>query len=217
MKPISIAIAEDQALFRAGLIAILKNAPRIQPIFEAENGKDLIEKLKKQEPDVILLDLEMPVMDGMEAAQHIRKHYPHIKILVLSNHDEDSFILHMIELGANGYLLKDAEPREMIEAIEIVVANTYYFNDRVSSAMLKRLMNNPKVEPTFNQKVELTDREVAILRLLCQEMNSKEIAEKLFIGIRTVEGYRNTLMQKTGAKNVAGLVMFAIRNGYVDL
>ncbi len=210
---ITIAIAEDQAMFRAGLIAILKTAHRIQPIFEAENGKELIEKLKERQPHVILLDISMPVMDGIEAAKYIRKHYPDVRILVLSNHDEDVFILNMIEIGANGYLLKDAEPKEMIEAIRIVVENKYYFNDRVSQAMLRRLYN--QIEPVFNQQVELNEREIEVLRHICQELNSQEIADKMNISRRTVEGYRQSLLDKTGVKNTAGLVMFAWKNGYV--
>lgn len=217
METIKIAIAEDQALFRAGILALLANSPNIEPIFEAENGKELIEKIEIQAPDVILLDLEMPVMDGMEAAKHIREHFPDIKILVLSNHDEDSFIIHMIELGANGYLLKDADPAEMEEAIEVVVANNYYFNDHISNAMLKRLMNNQKINPTFNQQIDLNDREIDTLKYLCAEFTSQEIGDKLFVSKRTVEGYRQSLMDKTGAKNVAGLVMFAIKNGFVDV
>lgn len=220
---IKIGIAEDQPLFRAGLIAILKNAHRIQPIFEAENGKELLEKLTEQQPDVILLDLEMPVMDGMEAAKQIRVTYPHIKILVLSNHDEDAFILHMIGLGANGYLLKDAEPREMEEAIRIVMATNYYFNDRVSGAMLNQLIKKENIDPTFNQEVQLTEREIETLQLICHEHNSREIAKKLSdrnpapVSSRTVEGYRTSLLQKTGARNVAGLVMFALKYGYIKV
>lgn len=216
MELITIAIAEDQALFRAGLIAILKNTHRIQPIFEAENGKELIEKLKERQPHVILLDLEMPVMDGVEAAKHIRKHYPDVRILVLSNHDEDAFIVNMIEIGANGYLLKDAEPKEMEEAIRGVVANKYYFNDRVSQAMVRRLIVKHHIEPTFNQKDDLNEREIEVLRLICQELNSQEIADIILISKRTVEGIRQNLLDKTGAKNTAGLVMFANKHGYVS-
>ena len=216
MDTITLAIAEAQPIFRAGLIAILQNIPDITLVFEAKNGTELIEKLSSQRPRVILLDREMPVMNGMDAAKHIRKNDPDIRLIVLTHHDDDAFILHMLEIGANGYLLKHAEPAEIPAAIRRVVENQYDFNDRVSQSMLNRLLTPQNVKPASHQQAALSDRETEVLRYICQELNSQEIADQMNIGRRTVEGYRQNLMDKTGAKNTAGLVMFAWKNGYVQ-
>lgn len=216
MDTITLAIAAAQPIFRAGLIAILQNIPDMTLILEAKNSEELIEKLSGMQPRVILLDLEMPVMSGMDAARHIRKKDPDIRLLVFTHHEDDAFLMHMLEIGVNGYLLKSAQPEEIPAAIRRVVENPYDFNDRISQTLLSRLLIPKPAATALPKPAALSDRETEVLRYICQELNSQEIADQMRIGRRTVEGYRQNLMDKTGAKNTAGLVMFAWKNGYVQ-
>jgi DNA-binding NarL/FixJ family response regulator len=216
-KNIRVTIADDHALFRKGMISIIRDFPGIEVIEEAHNGIDLLEKIEINRPDVILLDLKMPEMDGMEANKIIQKQFPEVRIIVLSMYDDDKFIIHLIELGANGYLLKNAEPTEVENAIHAVMDTGFYFNNHVSKVMLKGLISKQKTKPTFENKVEFTARELEVLQLICKEHTNVEIANKLYLSTRTVDGYRNKLLMKTGAKNTAGIVMYAAKHGLVDM
>lgn len=213
MSTVRYIIADDHKIFREGLRLVLSDDSQLQFIAEAENGEELLQILKGNEADVVLLDLKMPVMDGMAATEEIRSTYPTLKILILTMHDEEHMIIHMLEAGANGYLLKNADPVEIKTAIHAVVENNYYFNDMVSGTMLKNIMNKNIVEPNFKPAVELDERETKILQLICQEYTSAEIGDKVFLSARTVEGIRSGIMEKAGVRNIAGLVMFAVKNG----
>lgn len=217
--PVTVAIADDHVLFRKGLITILELDDDLEVIYDVDNGKELIEKLDAQIPEVILMDLKMPIMDGMEATKQIKAQNPEVKILILSMYDEEKFIIHCLELGANGYLLKNTDPDEVVKAIHTVVAKDFYFNNHISTVMLKGLnqKTRAKGKPQFGNGVELTKREMEILGLICKELTTPEIAEKLFISNRTVEGHRKNLLEKTGAKNTAGLVVFALKNELVEI
>ena len=213
MSTVRYIIADDHKIFREGLRLVLSDDSQLQFIAEAENGKELLEILKGNEADVILLDLKMPVMDGMAATKEIRSAYPAVKILILTMHDEEHMIIHMLEAGANGYLLKNADPVEIKTAMHAVVENNYYFNDMVSNTMLKNIMTKNIAEPSFKPAIELDDRETKILQLICQECTSAEIGDKIFLSARTVEGIRSGIMEKIGVRNIAGLVMYAVKNG----
>lgn len=213
MAPIKFLIADDHQVFRHGLKLVLADDNGLQFSGEAENGLQLLELLKKQSADVILLDLKMPVMDGFAVTKEIRKLYPQIKILILTMHDEEHFVLHMLEAGANGYLLKNANPAEIRQAIYAVHENEYYFNDLVSGTMLKNLIHKNLAVPVFKSSVSLTEKEIKILQLICQEYTSSEIGEKVFLSARTIEGIRAGMMEKVGVRNIAGLVMYAVKNG----
>ena len=167
-------------------------------------------------PDVIIMDLKMPIMDGMEATKEVRKKYPSIKVLVVTMYDDDKFIIHLMENGANGYLLKNTEPDEIRKSIYSVHENGYYFNDIVNKALLKKLVLKNNLKPSFNQNVELTEREVEVLKLICEEKTAAEIAKDIFLSPRSVEGIRQRLIEKVGVRNTAGLVMFAVKNNMVD-
>jgi len=216
MKKIKIAIADDYKIFREGLKVSLGQDEQMQILFESENGEDLLNDLEKVQPDVILMDLKMPIMDGMEATQLVRKKYPAIKVLVVSMYEDDKFIIHLMEIGANGYLLKNAEPDEIRKAIYAVHENGYYFNDLVNKALLKKLVIKNNFKPSFNENVDLTERELEVLKLICEEKTAAEIAKQIFLSPRSVEGIRQRLIEKIGVRNTAGIVMFAVKNGLAN-
>lgn len=216
MSIIKIAIADDYKIFRDGLKVGLSADENLTVMMEADNGEDLLKAMETNTPDVILMDLKMPIMDGMEATKAVRKKYPAIKVLVVTMYEDDKFIIHMMENGANGYLLKNAEPDEIIKSIYAVHENGYYFNDLVNKALLKKLVLKNNLKPSFNQNVELTERELEVLKLICEEKTAAEIGKEIFLSPRSVEGIRQRLIEKVGVRNSAGLVMFAVKGGLVD-
>jgi len=215
IETFKIAVVDDQHLFRKGIISLLEEFEELKIIMEAANGKELISALKKEQPDVILMDLEMPVMDGIETTEYVRKKYPEVKIIILTMHDDDSFISHLIEKGANGFLLKDSNIETVVDAIYAVIKNGFHFTDRVSKAMVKGLVKSQKIKPSFNT-VNLTNKEIEVLKFICKEYTTKEIGEKLGVSTRTVEGHRDNVLHKTGARNTVGIVMYAVKNNLID-
>lgn len=216
MSKIKIAIADDYKIFREGLKVGLSADENLEVVLEADNGEDLLKGLETTVPDIILMDLKMPIMDGMEATKEVRKKYPSVKVLVVSMYEDDKFIIHLMENGANGYLLKNTEPDEIRRSIYSVHENGYYFNDLVNKALLKKLVLKNNLKPSFNQNIELTEREQEVLKLICEEKTAAEIAKEIFLSPRSVEGIRQRLIEKVGVRNSAGLVMFAVKNGIVD-
>lgn len=216
MNQIKIAIADDYKIYRDGLKVGLSADEQLKVVFEADNGEELLKGLEVYEPDVIIMDLKMPIMDGMEATKEVRKKFPSMKVLVVTMYDDDKFIIHMMENGANGYLLKNAEPDEIRKSIYAVHENGYYFNDVVNKALLKKLVLKNNLKPSFNQNIELTERELEVLKLICQEKTAAEIAKEIFLSPRSVEGIRQRLIEKVGVRNTAGLVMFAVKSGLAE-
>ncbi len=213
---IKIAIADDYKIYRDGLKVGLGEDENLQVVLEADNGEDLLNGLKENAPDVIIMDLKMPVMDGMEATKEVRKKFPAIKVLVVTMYEDDKFIIHLMENGANGYLLKNADSDEIRKSIYAVHENGYYFNDLVNKALLKRLVLKGNIKPSFNQDVDFTERELEVLKLICEEKTAAEIGKEIFLSPRSIEGIRTRLIEKVGVRNTAGLVMFAIKNGIVN-
>ena len=216
MNPVKIAIADDYKIFRDGLKLCFSADKNLEVLFETENGEELMEALKTQQPDIIIMDLNMPLLDGMEATKQISKKYNQVKILVITMYDNDKFIIHLMENGAHGYLLKNAEPKEIIKAIYSVCENGYYFNDLVNKALLKKLVMKNNLKPSFNHNIELTEREQEVLKMICEEKTAAEIGKEIFLSPRSVEGIRTRLIEKVGVRNTAGLVMFAVKNGLAD-
>ena len=216
MSKIKIAIADDYKIYREGLKVGLSADENFDVLFESDNGEELLKALESATPDVIIMDLKMPIMDGMEATKAVRKKYPSIKVLVVTMYDDDKFIIHLMENGANGYLLKNTEPDEIRKSIYAVHENGYYFNDVVNKALLKKLVLKNNLKPSFNQNVELTERDLEVLKLICEEKTAAEIAKDIFLSPRSVEGIRQRLIEKIGVRNTAGLVMFAVKNSMVD-
>lgn len=216
MYPVKIAIADDYKIFRDGLKVSLLADENFVVMQEFDNGEELLAGVAKEQPNVIIMDLKMPVMDGMEATLQIRKQFPDIKVLVVTMYEDDKFIIHLMENGANGYLLKNAEPEEIRKAIYSVMENGYYFNDLVNKALLKKLVIKNNIKPAFNQNVEFTEREMEVLKMICEEKTAPEIAKEIFLSPRSVEGIRQRLIEKVGVRNTAGLVMFAVKNGLAE-
>jgi two-component system response regulator DegU len=212
-KRVDLAIVDDHLLFRKGLISLLKEFDDFNMIVEASSGEEFFKKIRKKKPDVVLLDMEMPGMSGIEITEILTEKYPEIKILMLSMHNEPELIFHLIEKGAGGYLLKDHDIKMIVNGIHSVVETGYYFNDCVSK--VKGLMKSNKIDPAYFS-VNLTEREVEIVKLICKEYTNKEIATKLCISARTVDGHREKILQKTKAKNTVGIVMYAVKNKLVN-
>ncbi|MFK8161577.1 MAG: response regulator [Lewinella sp.] len=212
--PIRIALVDDQKLFRGGLKMILSDRPDFRVVFEADNGKQFFERLAFEPVDVVILDVEMPVMDGIETLEKIRETHPDLRVIMLTMHDSDRLINHLMQLGANGFLLKDENPEIVRTAVERVGQEGIFFRDYVSKALLKGGRQKPN-KPDGYFGPNISEREMEVLSLICQEYTSKEIAEKLFISARTVEGHRRSLQDKTGARNLVGLVLYAVKNGIV--
>ncbi|MEM9920608.1 MAG: response regulator transcription factor [Bacteroidota bacterium] len=217
MAKIKLIIADDQVLFLNGLRLLINTFETIELVAEAKNGQELLDLIPLHQPDVILVDLKMPIMNGIEATSIIKDKYPDIKVLLLSMYNDESIINHVMKNGANGYLLKNEEPHILREAIETVVAKGFYFNEYVSKALLKDV-RQPSVQSKINRlghELKLTRREVEILKLICQQYTSNEIAEQLYLSVRTVEGHRKRLLDKTGVRNIVGLVLFAVKHQFV--
>lgn len=215
--PIRIAIADDHTLFRKGLVSLLESETGMHVVFEASSGNDLLSQVKHQPVDVVLMDVEMPDRDGIEATSQLREILPEIRSVILSAHNNDEMILHAIENGARGYLLKDSDPDELIDAIKTVMQNGFCFNSDVSNLLLKGIVEKKKFQSSFNPQPKLTEREQDVVKLICQEFTNAEIGEKLFLSPRTVEGYRQHILEKTGARNTVGIVLFALKNKLVEL
>jgi len=191
---------------------MLKKQPSVQLIAEAANGEELITLTRELKPDVVVTDIKMPRMDGIEATKRLAQDYPHIGIIALSMFDEENLIVDMLEAGAKGYLLKNAHKDEIIEAINTVnMGHTYYCDD--TSSKLAQMIARSNFKPTVKTvKPEFSEKEFAVIRFICQEMSNKEIAYNLNLSIRTIEGYRDRILEKIGAKNAAGVVVYAIKN-----
>lgn len=209
---IYVAIAEDQRLFRECLVSLLNGFERIKVNVEAANGKELLECLytAAPTPQVVLLDLTMPEMNGLETTRQLKKLFPQMKIIILSVHSEERHIVHMVGEGVNGYLVKNSELTEVVHAVQAVHEKGFYFNESMLRAIHSGMAH--KHEKSYNPNSPITAREKEILELICQEHTTQEIAEKLFLSVRTVDGHRNNLLEKTGARNTAGLVIYALRN-----
>lgn len=212
-KNIRIAIAEDHELVRQGIINLLSDEEGLTIVSEVENGAELLNELRTKTVDIILLDLEMPVMGGKEALKVITSRYPSIRVIILSMHYSDDFIIDSIGAGARGFLPKNCDIEKVIDAIHAVHNQGYYFDDKMSKALLVRVMENKDIHPIFSNEA-LTSREIEIVKYICDGKTNKDIADDLHLSIRTVEVHRKHISKKTNATNVVGVVVYAIKNGF---
>jgi DNA-binding NarL/FixJ family response regulator len=217
---IKIALADDELLFKEGLISILSKEDDIDILFGAENGKSLIAQLRtaRHLPQIIITDIKMPELNGVEATKLIRKEFPNIKVIALTSYFSKPFIINMISIGAVAYLAKNSTPKLMLTTIRQVVSKGFYYDEQVLKFIHEGFLNNNQksIKSDFDLTY-YTKREKQVLKLICKQFTTKEIAEVLFISPRTVEGHRNNLLTKTASKNLAGLVVYAIQNNLVNL
>lgn len=215
MATVSIAIVDDQLLFRQGLAALISNVSNFTLLLEAETGSDLLEQLQQthQLPDILLMDMKLPDMNGIELNEILHSKYPLIKVIVVSMYNQERLMYRMIEAGACGYLAKNCDKQELITAIQTTIKSGFYFTyDAMKAIHNAPTYKNHIVRNINNIPVELSEREEEVLKLICNEYTAAQIATQLFLSVRTVEGHRNNLLMKTGCKNTAGLVVFAIRH-----
>lgn len=213
---IKVVIADDHVLFRAGVKTALSMKKDIRLVGEADNGQQLLHLLKHIQPDIILLDIQMPIMDGITTLPEIKKQYPEIRIIMLTMHNDHSMISRLMELGANAYLTKNSDSEVIYEAIKTCYYNEYYFNDLTNKALLDGLRTKRNADFLVQNEVKLTEKEKHILKLMCEEKSTKEIADMVDLSPRTVEAIRDKLKTKTGTKSMAGLVMYAVKAGIID-
>ncbi len=212
-----LVLVDDHILLRNGLAALVKDLGH-EILFEANNGNDFITKLDLANlPDIVLLDINMPEMDGYETAQWIKTNHSKIKILALSMYDNEGPIIRMLKIGAKGYILKDSDPAELKAAIDALVSKGYYYSDFISSKLIDVINKIDDEGIEFIRSVELNDREIDFLKYVCTDLTYKEIADKMFISPRTVDGYRESLFRRLQLKTRVGLALYAIKSGIVNI
>ena len=212
MANINIGIVDDHKIVRDGVKVMVEDHPGFDIICEAENGKEAIEQCSNNNVDILIMDITMPVMDGIEATRVIKENHPDIKILALTMLSEDQHIRKMIKAGASGYILKNSGKQELIKAIESIIEGKHYFSNDATQAILQELVTPDVNKVNDEDDVHITDREREVLKLIVNEFTNQEIADKLFVSVRTIDAHRRNLLQKTGAKNTAGLVKYALKN-----
>jgi two-component system, NarL family, invasion response regulator UvrY len=218
MGKLGIALVDDHVMLRTGLANLIEDMNDYEVIFQSDNGKDFISTIesKKQDPDIVLLDVSMPHMDGFETAKWITTNLPLAKILVLSMFDDEKSIIKMIRNGAKGYILKDSEPQELEVALNDIVHKGYHYSDLVNGKLI-HAVNKLDEQSDEEKQSKLTSREIEFLKLSCSEMTYKEIANIMYLSVRTIEGYRDNLFVKLNLKTRVGLVLYAIKNKIFEL
>ncbi len=212
---IKIIIADDHQLFIEGVRSLVDSMENIEIIAELSNGQEVLDTIHENPCDLILMDINMPIVDGIEATKQIKKSYPQVKILMLTMFSSRDYIEKLLKAGADGYLLKNTDAKELKLAIETVVNGDSYFSKEVTARIMEGLQKK-KTDDKFKHLIELTEREIDVLKLIVQEFTTAEIAEKLFISTHTVETHRKNLISKLNVRNIAGLVKYAMQNGLVD-
>lgn len=216
LPDISLVIADDHEIFRDGLALMLSRQPHIKLLGQAEDGKELLQLVQEKNPDLVLTDIKMPRMDGVQAAKQLRQQFPDVRIIALSMYDEENLIVDMLEAGAKGYLLKNADKQEILDAIESVYEDKVFYC-RHTSAKLASMIVKSKFNPHKKaEQVVFTDRETEIIKLICRQHTAQEIGDQLYLSKRTVEGYRTKILEKMNVKNTAGVVVYALKHELIS-
>jgi DNA-binding NarL/FixJ family response regulator len=213
---IKVGIADDHKIFRDGIKMALSGKKFLKIVWEAEDGKDLMHKMRLKLPDVLLMDIRMPEMDGVNAISLLRKEYETVKVIVLTMYDDQEMITKMMEMGANAYLTKTTDPEEIYNAILTCMNDDFYFNDLVNKAVLLRLQQKRPVKAFFPNAVNFSEKELKILRLIADDKTTEDISKEVYLSPRTIETIRQNMKTKVGAKTIAGLVMYAMRNKLLE-
>lgn len=216
MEQINVAIADDHQIFRKGVILSMRPYGNIKFLFEAENGEDLIAKIKETEPDVVLCDLKMPVKDGIDTTRMLTRDFPRIRVIILTMYEDERFVGHLMDCGAAGYLLKSTDPSEIRKAIQDVVRTGFYLNPFVNKVLIKKNFAKQKTIPNLSSEIVVNEREKEVLTLICMEYTAGEIGERMGISSRTVEAIKDRLMERFGVKNSVGLVFYAMKNQLIE-
>ena len=215
---IKIAIADDHKIFRDGIKMALSGKENLKMLWEAEDGKDLMHKMTIKLPDVLLMDIRMPEIDGINAIEILRKEYEEVKIIVLTMYDDQQMISKMMEMGANAYLTKTTDPEEIYNAILTCMNDDFYFNDLVNRAVMGKLMQRKNVRQHYGTTpvVNFNEKELKILKLLSEDKTTEEISKIIFLSPRTIETIRQNMKMKVNAKTIGGLIMYGMRNKLID-
>jgi DNA-binding NarL/FixJ family response regulator len=213
---IKFAIADDHKIFRDGIKMALNGRPHLKLVWEAADGKEMMHKLTIKQPDLLLLDIRMPELDGINALQLIRKEYEELKIVVLSMYDDQQMVSKMMEMGANAYLTKTTDPNEIYDAILTCMNEDFYFNELVNQAVLLKLNHKKTVRQFYPNPVKFSEKEIQILKLLAEDKTTEEISKEVFLSPRTIETIRQNMKNKVGAKTIAGLIVYGMRNKLLE-
>ena len=211
--PLRVVLADDHEIFRDGMKLMLAKSANINIAGDASNGRELIKLVDELKPDIVITDIKMPIMDGVEATKYIVQHHPDTGVIALSMFDEISLIIEMLEAGASGYLVKDCDKTEIKEAIEKVYNKEQYYCRHTGNKLMQVMARNARKQENKPAALSLSDKEKEIIQLICMQLTTKEIGEKLFMSPRTVEGYRLKILEKLEAKNTVGIVIAAIKHG----
>jgi RNA polymerase sigma factor (sigma-70 family) len=217
-KKIRVLIADDHTIVRKGLCALLDGDKEIEVVGDAENGREVLKKVEQVEPDIVLMDITMPGLNGLETTRQLKKRHPSMKILILTMHDNEEYIFETLRAGASGYLVKRTAPDELISAIHAVNRGESFLSPSISKRVIEGYIQFGKSEQEEDEAFEkLTDREREVLQLIAEGRTNREIAELLYISIKTVETHRSHLMEKLNIRNIAELTQYAIRKGLISL
>jgi len=217
-KEIKVVLVDDHVLLRNGLASLISSFGGYHVLFEADQGKDFMSKLAASNvPDIVLMDINMPEMDGYETTTWLKKNYPLVHVLALSMYDNESAIIRMFKAGAKGYILKDCDPSELRAALDSINNKGFYYSEMVTGRLIHTINQLDDEDNNIKSLVQLNEREREFLKLACSELTYKEIADKMFLSPRTIDGYRDALFEKLNVKTRVGLVMYAIKNGIVNL
>jgi DNA-binding NarL/FixJ family response regulator len=213
----TVALVDDHVLLRNGLASLVRNLG-YEVVFEANHGDDFIATMKTQgKPDLVLMDINMPVKDGYETTMWLKKNHPEVMVLALSMYDDESAIIRMLKSGARGYIMKDSEPAELRSALDALVRKGFYYSEMVTGRLMRSISDMDEQGNASKNPFSLSDREIEFLKLACTEMTYKEIADKMILSPRTIDGYRDALFEKLDIKTRTGLVIYAIKNGIVKI
>jgi DNA-binding NarL/FixJ family response regulator len=213
---IKFAIADDHKIFRDGIKMALGGRPHLKLLWEAEDGKEMLHKLTIKKPDILLMDIRMPELDGINALQVIKQEHHEVKIVVLSMYDDEQMVTKMMEMGANAYLTKTTDPNEIYEAILTCMNEDFYFNDLVNQAVLLKLNHKRTIKNFYPNSIKFSEKELQILKLLTEDKTTEEISKEVFLSPRTIETIRQNMKNKVGAKTIAGLIVYGMRNRLVE-